>query len=298
MARDLFIGITSFNSEWFLDACLDSLAKTLEKGSYRTMVLDNSSTDNSVRISKKWGAEVVIKNCTQANALNYLYRRSGSPYTLLIHADVVMLGKTWFEKCCAKVDAGSVLVSPEDIGLGPYTRGYPGMPESSFMFFDTARAKKICNWYRTQRFKVLWPWKGINFYGPHITHGLPADIHSAGLNWTPMRVLVSPRSQTPIYECDFEAANWRKEYGNYQYGFGNFYSLDGEITHYHNWYNRAEQVAPDSKEVHKSDLLPLAYLRIYGDRFLKDYFSGQLRLPEQQESNGTALASTCIKDPT
>ncbi len=35
---------------------------------------------------------------------------------------------------------GVSLSFAEDIGLGPMTRGYFGMPESSFMLFDTAKA--------------------------------------------------------------------------------------------------------------------------------------------------------------
>ncbi len=110
----------------------------------------------------------------------------------------------------------------------------------------------MTRWYRTQRFKIKWPWKGLNFSGPHVTHDLPREITAAGLSWTPMQVWESPLAKEPIYRCEFPAANWQPRYANYEYGFGNFYSLDGHLTHYHNWYNRADEVSEDSHEVHKN----------------------------------------------
>lgn len=277
--RELFVGVTSWNSAWFLSDCLDSLRATTKCFDTEIVVFDNESTDNSAAVAKSRGARVKTGNRPQANALNWLFRQSRAKYTLLVHADVVFLNDQWLDVCRRYLSSGAVLVSPEDIGLGPMTRGYHGMPESSFMLFDTAKAWQITRWYSTQRFKIKWPWRGLNFSGPHITHDLPRDIAEAGFVWTPMNVWESPKAYEPIYRCEFAASNWLPRYADHEYGFGNFYSLDGQLTHYHNWYNRANQVSLDSHEVHPTDHLPLAFFRAYGERFLDHYRQRRLRIP-------------------
>lgn len=212
--------------------------------------------------------------------MNWLFRRSRSRYTLLMHADVVLLADNWFEACRRYLCGACVLVSPMDSGLGPMTRGFSDKPESSFLLFETRKARAISRWYSTRRFGVSWPWRGLNFYGPHVTHALPEELRAQGLCWHPMQVHESPPSPAPIYECLIPAENWRDEYANLCYGFGNFYSLDGIVTHYHNWYDRVGHVAPDSSDVHPTDLLPLAFFGVYGTRFLEDYGSENVKLPK------------------
>ncbi len=275
----LFVGITAWNSDWFLGDCLDSLREKTKGHRLEIVVFDNHSTDGTVEIAKRRGAKVKIGNSGQGTALNWLFAQSRAELTLLIHADVVFLSENWFPICYEAMSTNTVLVSPKDIGLGPMTRGYHDKPESSFMLFHTRRAKRLMRWYSTQRFKIKWPWRGINFYGPHITHDLPKEIAEAGLTWEKMDVWESPRAENPIYRCEFPAANWKPEYADSEYGFGNFYSLNGQLTHYHNWYNRANQVPTDSTEVHPTDHLPLAFFRVYGERFLNHYRSNQLQIP-------------------
>ncbi len=74
--KDLFVGITSWNSAWFLDDCLRSLRATTDRSTTEIAVFDNCSTDNSVSIARSWGARVGSGNRPQANALNWLFRRS------------------------------------------------------------------------------------------------------------------------------------------------------------------------------------------------------------------------------
>lgn len=63
---------------------------------------------------------------------------------------------------------------------------------------------------------------------------------------------------------------------------GNFYSLDGVITHYHNWFDRVPKGVPmDSLETTEGEGrgLPLAFLSAGTRRFLDDLAAGAVSLP-------------------
>lgn len=120
VAKELFIGITTWNSELLLPLCLDSLAQTAPDS--EIVVLDNMSVDDTRKIANEREVRVVTKRCGQADALNELVRLSDRPYTLLIHADVIMIPPNWIDIVLSRLKNDIALVSPEDIGCGPYTR--------------------------------------------------------------------------------------------------------------------------------------------------------------------------------
>lgn len=242
------------------------------------VVLDNASVDNTVQISKEHGAEIIIKKCSQKDALNHLLKITQAKYTLLIHADVIFLSNRWFELCSKKIDEKIILVSPEDIGCGPYTRPYGiNMPESSFLFFDTQKIRSIRKIYWYRKYKSLLPVKGLDFYITHITHNLPALLGKHGYSWFKMNVLISDRMEKPVYKPGYEPGEWSEELAYLRYGLGNFYSIDNEITHYHNWYDR---ISNESKRNYVSKTgFPVEYIQIYTDNFLNDLLNESLILP-------------------
>jgi glycosyltransferase involved in cell wall biosynthesis len=281
---ELFIGITTFNSGLFIGHCLDSLAKTTRGNRPRIVLCDKFSTDGTAETARKAGAEVVRSAASQADAYNILFSMSRSPYTLIIHADTVLLSDQWFELCKSRIKDNVALVSPQDIGCGPYTRPFgAGMPESSFLFFDTEKMLKarIIRWLR--RFGIPLPERCLDFYAPHITHRLPDHLKRAGLSWFPMEVHTSNKVAAPIYAPDFKPKVWSDELPYLQYGLGNFYSIDGVITHYHNWYERRiENTAiSDPRAATEKDGkgFPLAYIKTYTETFLRDYTAGCVSLP-------------------
>jgi len=281
---ELTIGITSWNSAPFLGACLRSIRATLGARA-RVVVLDNVSTDGSDVVARRAGAEVVSRRCSQADALNQLFEMSRSPHTLLIHADVVMLNPRWFDLCLRDFDDDVALVSPEDVGCGPHTRFWgAGRPESSFLLFDTRKARDARPWLRRQRFKVKWAYRALDFTGEHITYNLPAMFAKARLRIALMAVHASPADLQPPFALGFQPKYWREGFGRLRYGLGNFYSLDGEITHYHNWYDRAgvasAAVDPDSTAEYPGEGgFPLAWLQACGRRFLADFAADAVRTP-------------------
>jgi glycosyltransferase involved in cell wall biosynthesis len=280
---EIFIGLTSSNSQLFLEHCLQSLIDTTQNIQKRIVVLDNASTDNSINIARRLGIDVIIRVSSQADALNILFSLSKSPITLLIHSDIIFLSDRWFELCKNNLNNGIALISPEDIGCGPYTRPFGiGKPESSFLFFDTEKMKKtkIIRWKR--KFHILIPSRVIDFYGNHITHNLPFHLQKVGLGWFPMSVHISDNVAQPIYQPDFIPRTWSEELAYLRYGLGNFYNIDGVITHYHNWYERLNLNVDRNSQLsaHKNGTgFPVAYIKAYTEAFLRDYIAKKLVLP-------------------
>lgn len=281
--HELFIGITSWNSALFLPVCLGAIRAHTPGIDLRLVVLDNASTDGSPGIARDFGAEVVSQRCTQADALNHLIELSDATFTLLLHADVVLLDSRWFPLCRSKLTPKTILVSPEDIGCGPYSRPFGiGKPESSFLFADTTalRRTRILQWRRWHRLPI--PRRVVDLYGPHVTHNLPDRLAAHGYDWHPMLVHCSDLVAEPIYQPAFKPGVWSDELGQLRYGLGNFYSLDGVITHYHNWYERVNpDVEPSSQLTTGKDGagFPLAFINAYTNAFLRDHAAGRLVLP-------------------
>lgn len=292
---DLYVGITSWNSELFLPHCLDSLRRTTDAARIHICVIDNSSIDASAQIAEQHGAEVLIRSCTQPEALQELVKRSTGRYTLLLHADVILLAPDWLERCTAKLTGSTVLVSPEDIGCGPLTRPFgAGMPESSFLLFASEglrRARRL-TWRRWHRLPV--PRREFDFSGGHVTHNIPRRLSERGFHWHPMNVYVSNAEAEPLFTPGPEATLWTEELGHLRYGLGNFYGIDGVITHYHNWYDRVittnSQQANNVTPQRQRREFPPAFINAYSQRFLTDYREGAVDLPRSLNTERRPVA--------
>jgi len=279
---DLFVGVTSWNSALFLGVCLQSLRETTKHLNLQLFVFDNDSSDGSPDIARKFGATVISGVVKQGDALNKLVDLSRAEFTLLVHADVVFLNQQWFEKVSSELIEPLVLISPEDIGCGPLTRSFGvGYPESSFLLFRTKALRSLKRF--SVRFRGVVPElsRKVDFYGPHVTHHLPSQLALNGYEWKAMQVHPSDSVKAPIYQPDFKPGVWDEKLAYLRYGLGNFYSINGQVTHYHNWYDRVpKSVHPDSREeTGKSGGFPLAYISAYSQAFLRDYRSGAVTIP-------------------
>jgi glycosyltransferase involved in cell wall biosynthesis len=280
--NSLFIGIPTWNSERFIKTCIESVLRTTANQPVEIVLMDNGSRDGTVSIARDLGCRVVVAPSSLPDALNALVQLSSSEYTLLMHADTILLADNWFDLCCSKLQGNTALVSPQDIGCGPYSRPWgSGKPESSFMLFRTRMLKdiRITRWVR--HFRLPWPQKIVDFYTHNVTHRIPEHIARRGLRWEMMQVHTSRRTELPIWQPSFEPICWTDELAYLEYGLGNFYSLDGTVTHYHNWFERLlVEVGDDSS---KADLkqggIPSAYINVYTRRFLHDYTEGKIGIP-------------------
>lgn len=287
MRDDLFVGVTTWESELFLEHCLGSVRRCTEGARLRIGVVDNVSRDRSVEIARDLGANVHIERCSQAIALNRLLAMSDARHTLLIHSDVVLLSPRWYTTCSRHLMGSIALVSPEDIGCGPLTRPYgAGMPESCFMLFDTEKARKARTLAWVMRRGIPFPEVRLDLEHYYVTHDLPKTLGRRGLTWKAMRVHASPKDAVPAYTPPFTPEYWSEELSYLRYAMGNFYSLDGEVTHYHNWFDRVPKDVPqDSLECTEGAGrgLPLAFLSQGTRRFLEDLEAGTLVLPPPDE---------------
>lgn len=281
VTKSIFIGITSWNSQLFLPHCLRSLIETTQGYDISICVLDNNSSDDSAAIARSFGVEVIQFACTQPQALSFLINRSRADYTLLIHSDVILIDSRWPLLCIDKINDSVILVSPEDIGCGPMTRPFGiNMPESSFMFFNTKLIKKCRHLVMFPTRTSFFPRFEFDFNGQHVTHNIPATLSRHGFRWFAMNVLTSNVVSEPLFRPSKPPTVWSDELMYLRYGLGNFYGIDGIITHYHNWYDRISaksHVSSDGAESKKD--FPAEFIYDYTQRFLTDYQHNQLDLP-------------------
>lgn len=285
-APDLRVGITARDDAEPLRLCLESLRRTLEGVSHEVVVLDYGSHDGTAEVAREAGATVAVRPLHQGDALNWLLATSRSPHTLLLHSDVVLLSEEWYQLVSSALTGNVVLVSPDDSGVGPHLRAAygTGKPESSFLLWRTEAAlrlrrlrlrRAVRSVLTRERMPSL---RGVNLYHQHVTHYLPAILARHGLAWRAMDVLPSPRVEPwYVYRGGDPAANWDPAWACYAYGFGNFYALEGTITHYHQWYARHSGLGPDELN---DDRVPAGFLREAAGRFRRDYEAGALRLPD------------------
>jgi len=295
----LFIGIPTWNSERFLGICLQSVLEKTRGISKRIAIMDNGSDDDTVAIARKYGAEAYVRPCSMPDALNRLVQLSDSAFTLFIHADTVLLNDNWFELCTARLTGATALISPQDIGCGPYTRPWgKDKPESSFMLFRTPMLKRLRKVRWVRHFRLPWPQQVVDFYTSNVTHKIPDLLSVKGMRWESMSVHTSRRVDIPIWRPRFEPVCWSEELAHLEYGLGNFYSVDGEVTHYHNWFERLLEEVPDDSE--KADLsnggIPSAYINAYTRRFLTDYARGAVGIPDTAEYPERSPAAIPVRE--
>ena len=280
-SKSIFVGITSWNSQLFLPHCIRSLQETARGQDISICVLDNNSIDDSVAIAHSFGVEVIQMGCTQPQALSFMINYSRADYTLLIHSDVILLDSRWPSLCMEKINGSVVLVSPEDIGCGPMTRPFGfNMPESSFMFFDTKLIKKCRHLKMFPTRNKPFPHFEFDFNGSHVTHNIPHILSRHGFRWFAMNVLTSNLVHEPLFRPSKPPAVWSDELAYLRYGLGNFYSIDGVITHYHNWYDRIATIAqPPPGTIERKKDFPAEFIHDYTYRFLSDYQQNKLDVP-------------------
>jgi hypothetical protein len=122
------------------------------------------------------------------------------------------------------------------------------------------------------------------FHGRHITYNLPEMLERRSRRVALMSVDASPADLESPFALDFSPIYWRPGFEQLRYGLGNFYSLEGEINHYHNWYDRAggagARIAPDSTAEYSADGgFPFAWLQVCSGRFLREWEATAVKLP-------------------
>jgi hypothetical protein len=154
------------------------------------------------------------------------------------------------------------------------------MPESSFMFFNTKLIKKCRHLgISTSRNRFFLHYE-FDFNGDHVTHNIPATLSRQGFRWFAMNVLTSNVVSEPLFIPSKPPAVWSDELMYLRYGLGNFYSIDGIITHYHNWYDRISTRSHSIVgAVESKKDFPADFIHDYTLRFLSDYQQSNLDLP-------------------
>lgn len=98
ISPQLSIIIPTLNSEKVLEKCLLSIKKQIFK-SYEIIICDASSSDNTLKIAKKFHCQIInnpLKSAEAAKAIGLKYSRG--KYIALIDSDNILPTKNWFTK--------------------------------------------------------------------------------------------------------------------------------------------------------------------------------------------------------
>ena len=94
---DVDVAICTYNSEKYLDECLESIRRYVPFK--RLIVVDHYSTDRTVEIAKKHGAEIYFENVGVGYARQLAINQSDADFLLFVDSDVIFYDGLWFEKC-------------------------------------------------------------------------------------------------------------------------------------------------------------------------------------------------------
>lgn len=146
---DISVIIVNYNVEYFLEQCLNSTFKALEKVNGEVFVVDNNSIDGSVEMVKqKFSKAILINNKDNlgfSRANNQAIRLAKGKYVLLLNPDTVVEEDT-FSKCVQFMnnhpDAGGLGVRMID-GKGKFLpeskRGLPTPAVAFYKIFGISR---------------------------------------------------------------------------------------------------------------------------------------------------------------
>lgn len=105
------VAVCTYNSEKYLDQCLQSIQNFVPFN--RLIIVDHYSTDRTVKIAKKYGAEIYFENVGVGYARQLAIEHSSAPFLLFVDSDVVFNDGIWFKKCVRlfqneKLKAGAI----------------------------------------------------------------------------------------------------------------------------------------------------------------------------------------------
>jgi len=91
----LEVFIPTFNSERTLTDCLKSVQAAIPNA--QILVIDKLSTDNTLKIARKFGARSVSRDSNLGEVRTLICERAVGPWFFMVDSDVI-LGKEWFSE--------------------------------------------------------------------------------------------------------------------------------------------------------------------------------------------------------
>jgi GT2 family glycosyltransferase len=148
----LSVIIVNYNVKYFLEQCLSSVFKATNNISAEVFVVDNDSTDDSVKMVKEKFTKVILihnkENVGFSKANNQAIEQSKGEYVLLLNPDTVVEEDT-FEKCIQFMDIhhdagglGVKMIDGNGIFLPESKRGLPTPAVSFYKIFGFSKLFK------------------------------------------------------------------------------------------------------------------------------------------------------------
>lgn len=150
---DVTIIIVSYNSEFYLNNCLESVYEQTKNIYFNVILIDNNSTDKSINIIKSNFREIkIIENKTNygfAKAVNQGLELTDSEYILLLNPDTILLNnaiKVYYDFMQATPSAGCCGGTILEKNMNPGI-SFGFFPTLKQIFFEEFGLRKIFTKY-------------------------------------------------------------------------------------------------------------------------------------------------------
>jgi len=118
MSKLISFIITTLNEEDYIEKCL----KSIENQTYKNkeiIVVDSNSSDNTVKIAKKYADKVIIKPCIIPVGRNLGAKEAKGDILVFVDADVILF-KDWCEKILPHLNDEKTIAAYGDLIPVPY----------------------------------------------------------------------------------------------------------------------------------------------------------------------------------
>src|SRR3990172_113240 len=111
--------IPTLNEEKNIKRCLSSIFRqTYPKKRLEVIIVDDSSTDKTVNIAKKYPVKIIVHNNKHGEIGKMIgFRNASGKYAIYIDADVELKGTMWFQKMVKPLEENGTVI-------GSFTRKY------------------------------------------------------------------------------------------------------------------------------------------------------------------------------
>lgn len=126
------VTIATYNSEKYLDDCLRNVRRAIPIR--RLIVIDHYSSDRTVEIAERYGAEVYFENVSLGYARQMQIELVKTPFFMFIDSDVVLHDTSWFARAVKKLErnVGAIVGTARVKYSGPGAKHMQYWAESSW----------------------------------------------------------------------------------------------------------------------------------------------------------------------
>lgn len=181
----LSIIVPTLNSERTLTACLESIKAQIYPGIVEIIITDGGSTDNTLKIAKRYDVKIYNNKLITAEAGKALgYKKANGEIIGFIDSDNVLVSRNWLKKIVGPFQEDREIVASESISF-QYRKSDSWLTRYFSLLGMGDPVNLFIGWYDKYS-QITGKWTGLNIKtkdrGNYLTFFLDKDIPTIGAN--------------------------------------------------------------------------------------------------------------------